>query len=139
MHTRERLAADLRALGLREGETVMVHASLRAVGEMAGGPDEVHLAIKDVVAAAGTMLMYVGCPRYFDEVGRGNLTAAEETEVLEKLPPFDPSRARAARDHGALAELFRSYGDVRVNEHVTRFAAWGCQAAAITAPHSAPP
>ena len=40
----------------------MVHASLRAIGEVAGGPDEVHLAIKDAVGPDGTMLMYAGCP-----------------------------------------------------------------------------
>ena len=45
--------------------------------------------------------MYAGCPRYYDEVGRGNLTPEQEREVLDKLPPFDPETARSARDRGA--------------------------------------
>jgi aminoglycoside 3-N-acetyltransferase len=135
MRSRSDITGDLRALGVGAGDTVMVHASLRAVDEVAGGPDEVHLALKDVITPDGTLMMYAGCPRYFDEVGRGNLTADEEQEVLEKLPPFDAARARSARDHGALVELFRSYGDVEVNDHVARFVAWGRHAAAITAPH----
>jgi aminoglycoside 3-N-acetyltransferase len=115
-------------LGVAPGDVVMVHASLRAVGEVAGGPDQVHLALKDCLTPDGTLMMYAGCPRYYDEVGRGNLTAAEEREVLEKLPPFDPETARSARDHGALVELFRTWPGARVNRHVTRFVVWGRQA-----------
>jgi aminoglycoside 3-N-acetyltransferase len=39
MHDRIRLTNDLRSLGLAAGDSVMVHASVRAVGEIAGGPD----------------------------------------------------------------------------------------------------
>ena len=106
----------------------MVHASLRAVGEVAGGPDQVHLALTDCLTPDGTLMMYAGCPRYYDEVGRGNLTPDEEREVLDKLPPFDPETARSARDHGALVELFRTSPGARVNRHVTRFVVWGKQA-----------
>jgi aminoglycoside 3-N-acetyltransferase len=123
--TRSKLAADLAALGLAAGDLVMVHASLRAVGEIAGGPDEVHLAIKDVITHRGTMFMYASCPAYVDEVGRGNLTPAEEAEVLETLPAFDPHTARSARDNGALVEMFRTYPGSHVNEHVARFVVWG--------------
>jgi aminoglycoside 3-N-acetyltransferase len=123
--TRSKLAADLAALGLASGDVVMVHASLRAIGEVAGGPDEVHLAIRDVITECGTMFMYASCPAYVDEVGRGNLTPAKEAEVLETLPGFDPHTARSARDNGALVEMFRTYPGSRVNEHVARFVVWG--------------
>ena len=125
MHSRQRLSADLRSLGVAPGDVVMAHASVRAVGEVAGGPDEIHLAIKDALTAEGTLLMYAGCPRYVDEVGRGNLSLAEEAEILDKLPPFDPDTARSARDHGILVEFLRTYPDAHVNRHVARFVAWG--------------
>lgn len=128
MHSRQRLVADLRALGLAQSDVVMVHAAVRAVGEIAGGPDEIHLAIKDVLSPEGTLLMYASCPRYFDEVGRGNLTAEEEAEVLEKLPPFDASTARSDRSNGTLVEFLRTYPGSRVNQHVARFVAWGKRA-----------
>jgi aminoglycoside 3-N-acetyltransferase len=129
MHSREQLAAGFRALGVAAGDVVMLHASGRAVGKAAGGPDAIHLALKDALTDAGTLLMYAGCPRYFDEVGRGNLSLAEEAEVMEKLPAFDAKTARCARDHGILAEFFRTYPGTIVNDHVTRFAAWGKHAA----------
>src|SRR5690348_2182874 len=125
MFSREELSADLRLLGLARGDLLMVHASVRAVGEVAGGPDEIHLAIKDALGSDGTLMMYASCPRYVDEVGRGNLTPAEEAEVLEKLPAFDPVTARSARDNGALVEMLRTYPGSRVNAHPARFVVWG--------------
>jgi aminoglycoside 3-N-acetyltransferase len=125
MHTRPQLVRDLRALGVTGGDVVMVHASLRAIGEVAGGPDEVHLAIKDAITPQGTLIMYASCPRYYDEVGRGNLTPDEEREILDGLPAFDAISARSARDNGALVELFRTWPGSQVNNHVARFVAWG--------------
>lgn len=125
MHSRSQLATALRSLGIEPGDVVMVHASVRAVGEVAGGPDEIHLALKDAVTDAGTLMMYAGCPRYVDEVGRGGLSPAEEGEVLEKLPPFDAETARSARDHGILVEFLRTYPGSVVNRHPARFVAWG--------------
>ena len=125
MFTRDDLARDLRALGLAHGDLVMVHASVRAVGEIAGGPDEIHLAIKDVIGDEGTLIMYAGCPRYVDEIGRGNLAPGEEAEVAEKLPAFDALTARSARENGALVELLRTYPGCRVNPHPARFVVWG--------------
>lgn len=129
MHTRESLVKDLHRLGVNAGDVVMVHASLRRIGEVAGGPDQVHLAIKDVLGEHGTMFMYASCPQYVDEVGRGNLAPDEEREILDKLPPFDALTARSARDNGALVELFRTWPDTVVNHHPARFAVWGKQAA----------
>jgi aminoglycoside 3-N-acetyltransferase len=134
MLTRQHLTADLAALGLSAGDVVMVHASLRAIGEVAGGPDQVHLAIKDAITDRGTMLMYASCPAYVDEVGRGNLTPDEEAEILEKLPPFDAQTARSARDNGALVELFRTYPGSRVNDHPARFVVWGARTDSLLTP-----
>ena len=122
------MANDIRNLGIRAADTVMLHASVRAVGEVAGGPDQIHLALKDVLTGEGTLMMYASCPRYYDEVGRGNLTKEQEREVLEKLPAFDPLTARSARDNGTLVEFLRTYPGSRVNRHVARFVFWGKQA-----------
>jgi aminoglycoside 3-N-acetyltransferase len=125
MYSRQELATGFRDLGVAAGDTVMVHASVRAVGAVAGGPDQIHLALKDAITAEGTLLMYASCPEHYDEIGRGNLSAAEESELLEKLPAFDPLTARSARDNGALVELLRTYPGSIVNKHVARFVAWG--------------
>lgn len=129
MYARRELADGFRTLGVRPGDTVMVHASVRAVGEVAGGPDEIHLALKDALTPNGTLMMYASCPRYYDEVGRGTLSTDEEREVLEKLPPFDARTARSDREHGALVEFLRTYPGSLVNDHVARFVVWGRHAA----------
>jgi aminoglycoside 3-N-acetyltransferase len=129
MYSKEQLADDFRRLGINAGDTTMLHASVRAVGEIAGGPDQIHLALKSVLTSEGTLMMYASCPRYYDEVGRGNLTAEQERELLEKLPAFDPVTARSSRYNGTLVEFFRTCPDSRVNHHVARFVFWGKQSA----------
>ena len=128
MFSRAELADDVRGLGVGAGDVVMVHASVRAVGTIAGGPDQIHLAIKDALTDRGTMMMYASCPDYYDEVGRGCHPGSTEREILDKLPPFDAQTARAARDNGTLVEFFRSYPGTIVNNHPARFAVWGAQA-----------
>jgi aminoglycoside 3-N-acetyltransferase len=125
MHSRQKLEEGFRKLGIAPGETLMVHASVRSVGEVAGGPDQIHLALKDALTPDGTLMMYASCPAYYDEVGRGNLAPEQEREILEKLPPFDPYTARAQRDNGTLVEFLRTYPGAMVNPHVARFVVWG--------------
>ena len=128
MFSREELADGFRALGVAPGDTVMVHASVRSVGSIAGGPDQIHLAIKDALTDSGTMMMYASCPEGYDDVGRGVFPGSIEKRLLEKMPPFDPQTARAARDNGALVEFFRTYPGSFVNNHVARFVVWGANA-----------
>jgi aminoglycoside 3-N-acetyltransferase len=133
MYSRQELADGFRRLGVCPGDTVMVHASIRAVGAIAGGPDQIHLALKDALTADGTLMMYASCPRHYDEVGRGNLSEDEERQLIEKLPAFDPLTARADRDNGALVELLRTYPGSMVNPHVARFVVWGKRAGELIA------
>jgi aminoglycoside 3-N-acetyltransferase len=128
MYSIEELARDFRSLGVVAGDTVMLHASVRAVGEIAGGPDAIHLALKSALTPEGTLIMYASCPRFYDEVGRGNLTLEQEQELREKLPAFDPLTARSDRDNGALVEFLRTFPSSRVNHHVARFVCWGKRA-----------
>ena len=48
MYSTEELANDFRKLGIGAADAVMLHASVRAVEEVAGGPDQLHLALKSV-------------------------------------------------------------------------------------------
>ena len=68
---------------------------------IAGGPDQIHLAIKDALTDRGTMMMYASCPDYYDDVGRGVYPGSHERELLEKMPAFDAltARARARQRH----------------------------------------
>ncbi|MFZ1993570.1 MAG: AAC(3) family N-acetyltransferase, partial [Solirubrobacteraceae bacterium] len=55
-----KLTADLRALGVCAGDVVMIHASLRAIGPVAGGAAGVVQALEDAVGSGGTLLMNLG-------------------------------------------------------------------------------
>jgi aminoglycoside 3-N-acetyltransferase len=125
MHSRASLTSDFRRLGVAAGDVVMLHASVRAVAEVAGGPVQILLALDDAVGQAGSVLMYASCPQYYDEIGRGNLSPEQETELRRTLPAFDPLTAPCARDNGALVEFFRTLPGTKVSTHVTRFVARG--------------
>jgi aminoglycoside 3-N-acetyltransferase len=55
--TKERIAADFVELGVRPGDSLLVHASMRAVGPVEGGADTVINALLDVLGPEGTILV----------------------------------------------------------------------------------
>ena len=134
-YTRRSLIDDLKRLGVGPGDLVMLHASVRAVGPVFGGPDEIHLALEDAVSPGGTVMMVVGCPDGIDDVGRGILTPQQETDILANLPAYDPKTARANRAVGTLAEFFRSWPGTFVSDSSARIAARGAKAQWLTSEH----
>lgn len=129
MLTKATLVTKLKNLGLKPNDTVMVHASLRSVGKVLGGPDEIHQAIMQAISPAGTMMMYVGCePEYYE--------ATEENNIYENCPTFCPATARARRLYGAFAEFFRSWPGVICSDNPgARMAALGAKANGLVAEH----
>jgi aminoglycoside N3'-acetyltransferase len=53
--TRSTLTKQLGELGVRPGDVVMVHASLRAIGPVVGGANTIIRALLDAVGPAGTL------------------------------------------------------------------------------------
>jgi aminoglycoside N3'-acetyltransferase len=111
--SRAELVAQLRALGVREGDVLLVHTSFRAVRPVDGGPAGLIDALREAVGATGTLVM----PSWGDD---------DET-------PFDPATTPAAPDLGVVAETFRRLPGVRRSAHNHAFAALGPAAAEITA------
>jgi aminoglycoside 3-N-acetyltransferase len=127
--SRSSLIADLHALGLAPGDTVMVHASVRSVGPVYGGPDEIHQAIVEAVSPGGTMMMLLGCPDGYDDIGRPKTSAEEAAALRAHLPAFDKHATRANRDNGALCEFFRTWPGSMVSDSVSvRVGARGARA-----------
>ena len=56
MWTETQLTDDLRILGLEEGDAVLVHTSLRAVGPMEAGAETLMRAFRSVLGTSGTLL-----------------------------------------------------------------------------------
>jgi len=135
--TRKSLCNDLTKLGLAPGDTVMVHASVRSVGPVYGGPDEIHCAIVDAVSPGGTMVMLVGAPDGFDDIGRPKTAPEDAAALRANMPAFDKHATRANRDVGTLAEFFRSWPGAAISDGVgVRMAARGAKAEWLMGEHT---
>jgi aminoglycoside 3-N-acetyltransferase len=136
MQTLKSLVEQLKKMGLQSGDLVMLHASLRGIGRVLGGPDQIHQAVMEAISPDGTLMMYVGCEPEFEAVGRNKLPPQEESMILQHCPAFDHKIARARRDYGMLAEFFRSFpGTVCSENPGARVAALGAKSDWLTANH----
>ena len=104
------LSDDLRKLGLKPGDLVMIHGSLRALGlarsqGVEGGAELILDAIAEVLGPDGTMLMILGTDYALDWV---NLRpVAERAARLEGTEPLVIDDAPVLPEVGFLAEAFR--------------------------------
>lgn len=134
MHRRSTLVSQLRDLGLRDGDLVMVHAALRAVGPVFGGPDALIDALGAAVGPSGTIAAYLDWEapwEDFVDAGGRTLDAWREEAV-----PFDPARTRAARDNGTFAEFLRTTPGARRSANPgASMAAIGARADWLTGDH----
>lgn len=127
---REVLVAQLRALRVRPGATVMLHASMRAVGPVDGGAEGLLDAVLVTIGEEGTLLMVAGAADEHDWVNERPVD--ERAALLADALPFDPRTTPADPDVGVLAEVFRRRLDAMVNDHPDgRFVAVGAGAAAM--------
>lgn len=133
---KELLLRQCREIGINAGDAIMVHAGLRSVGEILGGPDVLISALIETIGSDGTLMVYVGCQTPYDDVGRNIYSEEDEAFILEHCPPFKPESSRASRDFGAFAELFRTTPGVICSSNAgSRMAAIGAKAEFLTANH----
>jgi aminoglycoside N3'-acetyltransferase len=127
-----RLADQLTALGLAHGDTVMVHASLRAVGPVEGGAAGLIRALDRSVGPDGSLLMVLGARD--DWAWVNDLPEDDRAALLADAEPFDALVTPADPEVGTLAEVFRTHPGTLVSDHPEgRFAARGRLAEALTA------
>ncbi|SCF48589.1 aminoglycoside 3-N-acetyltransferase [Micromonospora matsumotoense] len=134
------LAADLRALGLPAGATVLVHCALSRVRPVPGVPATLLAALRDALGDDGTVVVptqtagnSVTSPAF--RAATVGLTPARAAAVEAAIEPFDPARS-PAQGRGAFAEHVRRQADARRSAHPqTSFAALGPTATTLTVRH----
>ena len=127
--TGERLVRGLRELGVELGETLLVHASLRSIGWLAGGASTVVAALREVVGAAGTLVVATGTEEnsLTSRAHRARIAGMTPDEVRAYrlgMPGFDKDATPSGM--GAIAEALRTTdGAVRSAHPQSSFAAIG--------------
>lgn len=131
------LTRDLRALGVVEGATVIVHSSLSSLGYVAGGAQAVVEALRACVGDDGTLVM----PTHSANLSEPSLWKAPPVPeawwpaIRSEMTAFD-ARLTPTRQMGAIVECFRHVdGVVRSPHPRLSFAACGPHAASIVAEH----
>lgn len=134
--TRATLATDLRALGVEEGEVLLVHSSLSRLGWVAGGAQAVVLALLDTLGPDGTLVMPTHSA--FGEPSRWQHPPVPESwwqVIRDGSPAFDPALT-PTRQMGAVVECFRHVpGVVRSDHPASSFAARGPHTERVTGGH----
>jgi aminoglycoside N3'-acetyltransferase len=118
------LATDMQALGVRPGDRMMVHASLRRIGPVVGGAAGVVAAIDGALGPTGTWLMVYGARD--DHAWVNTRPEAQRAALLADATPFDRLRTPVLPEVGVLAEVMRTTPGTVVNDHPEgRFGARG--------------
>jgi aminoglycoside 3-N-acetyltransferase len=135
----EELARDLRALGIRDGQSMLVHASLRSLGWVEGGASTVVAALRGAVGASGNVVAFTGTEEN-SSTSRAHLSriagmnADEVAQFRNRMTAFE--RERTPSGSGRLAEELRmTPGAVRSAHPQSSFAALGPRAADLMSGH----
>lgn len=130
------LTDDL-VLGVRPGDTLLVHSSLRRLGYVPGGAVAVVQALLGAVGPAGTLVVPTQTSENSDPAGwsRPPVPADWWPVIRAQSPAYDPSLTPST-GMGRVAELVRTWPGARRSAHPqTSFAAVGARAEEVVAEH----
>ncbi len=135
--TQRSLVSDLRALGVEQGDVVIVHTSLSALGWVIGGSQAVVEALMESVGSAGTIVMPTQSGHVSDPAEWSAPPVPETWHqiVRDEMPTYDPALT-PTRLMGQVVDCFRHHPSTVRSEHPQlSVAAAGRQADEIIRPH----
>lgn len=136
--TVDSLIRDLKNLGLKAGDVVLVHASMSSLGWVCGGAVAVILALEALLGPQGTLVMPTHSGENSDPANWSNPPVPESwwQTIRESMPAYDAGLT-PTRGMGKLPETFRRQSGVLRSDHPQlSFAAWGQYAEQITRDHT---
>jgi aminoglycoside 3-N-acetyltransferase len=136
-NTVETLVSDFVKLGIKNGDIVLVHSSLSAIGWVCGEERAVVEALLKVVGKEGTICMPAHSGGNSDPAEWENPPVPREwiKIIYDSMPAFDPE-ITPTRGIGRVAEFFRKYpGTLRSCHPQTSFCANGKDAFNIIKDH----
>ncbi|MGW2636031.1 aminoglycoside N(3)-acetyltransferase [Streptomyces sp. NPDC001348] len=136
--TRDTVRAQLRALGVEPGATLLVHSSLSSLGWVCGGAVAVVQGLLDTVGPDGTIVVPTQSGDLSDPAVWSNPPVPEAwwERIRATMPAYDPL-ITPSLGVGVIPETVRTWpGALRSAHPQTSFAALGARAAEIVDGHA---
>lgn len=137
MVVKQDILEALEKVGVCRGQVLMAHTSLSSLGYVCGGAQVVIEALLEAVGSEGTVMMPAQSWKNLDPSTGVHWEAPESCWPLirENWPAYDKD-ITPTNTMGAVAEMFRKWPGVLRSSHPARsVAAWGKEAAYLTADH----
>lgn len=137
-NTLSSLTEDFAKLGLKAGDCVLLHASLKSLGWVCGGAVVVIQALQRVLTESGTLLMPTHSSVLSEPSAWVNPPVPESwwPIIRAEMPAYDPVLTPSL-GVGQIPETFRRMPGVSRSMHpAASFAAWGAKAEFLTDNHS---
>ena len=138
MHTIKTLMEDLKELGIEFGMNLIVHSSLKSIGNVCGGVSSIIIALERIIGDNGTIAMPTHTSGLTDPSG-WNFPPVPESDwktIRDEMPPYEKDLT-PTRNMGFIPETFRKQnGTLRSNHPHYSWAARGKNAEFIVSNHS---
>lgn len=134
---KEDIVSALKEVGIKEGQAIMVHTSLSALGFVCGGAQVVIEALLKCVGETGTIMMPTQSWKNLDPTCGVHWEEPEEwwQTIRDNWPAYNKD-ITPTNTMGAVAEMFRKWPGAVRSEHPARsVAAYGKHAEYLTQNH----
>ena len=135
--TQEDLAGQFARAGVAEGQTIIVHASMKSIGFVTGGPEALIRALLGLIGDDGTLIAPAQTWKNLDPSTGDHWQEPQEWWPIIRAhwPAYDKD-VTPAIGMGVVPEMLRKWPGARRSDHPARsFAAVGKHAEYVTADH----